>query len=174
MKKTLLILTAVASLTIPRYAHARLGWTLEECEKQYGDPTGDPTLGLSAHQGYQFHVGNYLLTIEFENGKASAIGYEFRPGTHSRFTQPVIADLIAKNTPGISWEEAKTTSDYTYRESTGNWVRDNLEYTTTQYSIREGVHPEIYSVQYFARKDIDNIYWLRITVKQQDQITPGL
>jgi hypothetical protein len=92
MKKLPLILITIFTVT---QGYARLGWTLEECEQQYGYPVGD--LALAAHQGYEFNVGNYVLTIDFKNGKAATIKYRFK--TKGTFPPPIVADIVAKNTP---------------------------------------------------------------------------
>ena len=172
MKKFPLILITILAAT---QAYARLGWTLEECEKQYGYPVGD--LGLAAHQGYEFNVGNYVLTIDFKNGKAATIVYRFK--TKGIFPPPIVADIVAKNCPGVTWEKATLDQSASYTERDGHLSFDCWEYCTTQYSIRNEAHPELYSVKCFAHNDANDIsridiYRIGISVRQPEEITPGL
>jgi hypothetical protein len=154
MKTLTLILTLLAGL-LP--ASARLGWTLEQCEKQYGSPVNSD-LTLAALQGYEFYVGNFVLVCEFENGVVGAITYSKKDG--SGFAPVEASDLVHKNAPGVHW----TQPVIGYNRCTSGDVTYN-EYFATMYSVSDTTHSEAYSVYIYSGKEAQDCLWFRISVK---------
>jgi hypothetical protein len=117
MKKLLLTLTALASLTMANYSAKALnkehdftvglGSTLEECKQFYAaldktdsvqnGPLGKDDLGFDR---YQFVAEGYAITVSLdETGKVISITYSAR-GT---FEDGMIAKLLANNAPKAKW-----------------------------------------------------------------------
>jgi hypothetical protein len=164
MKQVAVIVFTLLIGSLPTFA--RLGWTLEQCEKQYGSPV-ETDLGLAALQGYEFHVGNYVLICEFENGVCGAVTYKKEDKTG--FLPVEASDLVHKNAPSVHWN--KPVMDHNACISGGV---TSYEYFANMYSIRDAVHPEAYCVYIYAGKNEQDCLWMRIAVKQSAEITPGL
>jgi hypothetical protein len=141
-------------------ASARLGWTLEQCEKQYGKHV------MTRGSEYMFTVGDYNLIcyISSDVGKVSAIQYtkgKFGMPT-DKFTPSEIDDLLYKNTNGAQWGVQKQTGN--------NDPNFGNEYTS--YSVRDNAHPVLYkAVRYIYPYDEDAI---SIFISITEDATPGL
>jgi hypothetical protein len=155
------ILTSLLAVTVAATAQARLGWTLEQCEKQYGKHV------MTRGSEYMFTVGEYNLTcyIPSDVGKVVAIQYtkgKFGMPT-DKFTPSEIDDLLYKNTNGAQWDVQK---------QTGN--DPNFGNAYTSYSVRDNAHPALYkAVRYIYAYD-ENATSVFISLTEPDAITPGL
>jgi hypothetical protein len=164
MRTLTLIILILAARVLP--ATARLGWTLEQCEKQYGSPD-ESDLGQAAHQGYEFHVGDFVLICEFEGGFCGAIKYSKKDGRG--FSTIEAADLVKKNSPGVQW----TKPVIRYYECRAGDEKYN-EYYAEMYSIQTPDHPEAYFVYIYSGKNAQDCLWFRISFKRAEDVTPGL
>jgi hypothetical protein len=87
-------------------AHARLGWTLEQCRQNYGpekstlSTAGDPDLPT-----YLFEAQYFKIIVSMLDDKVEYIKYEAKPDPDAWinteefkfYTQPVINDILEKN-----------------------------------------------------------------------------
>lgn len=79
-------------------ASARIGWTLEECVRQYGQfSTTEPEDG-----SYSFRVGNISIVARFLHGLVGEMTY--RKADKSEFTEEEIKVLLDKNGGGRKWK----------------------------------------------------------------------
>jgi hypothetical protein len=99
LRKTLLILTAALGLTMS--AQARLGWTMEDCEAQWGAAKSivyAPKVGLN---GYNFQAqANLSVQVYFLDERAQSVNYCSQNG---RFLISSVSELLQKNFSG-SWQ----------------------------------------------------------------------
>jgi hypothetical protein len=86
---------------------ARLGETLEECIKRYGEPTGRAEEDTIV----SFNKGEFAITILFVAGKAEWIVL-MKPGSvfAEKLTETEIKTLLEANGSGLKWTEAKVSS----------------------------------------------------------------
>ena len=98
MKKTLLILTALASLTMANSSRAALGWTLDECKQHWGEPVrswaGDRTY-------YMFEFNNYIICVAFLHDKVSRAQY--CRNVPDSLSSEEIQSILKVNTPSVIW-----------------------------------------------------------------------
>jgi hypothetical protein len=73
MRKTILILTALASLTIANTSRAAIGWTLEQCLEHWGPIIKCERVG--ARFLFDFSYDDYIINILLLHGKVSKVGY---------------------------------------------------------------------------------------------------
>ncbi len=110
MKRSLVTLMAIASLTIANTAQAVLGWTLDECQQHYGKPIS--SMEMAGFPVTTFVYESYRISVLVSNGKVVL----------SLYIKPSITDadlmrlLFANGTgwaPGLadsngkSWQDAK-------------------------------------------------------------------
>jgi hypothetical protein len=97
MRKLILSLTALASLTMAS-AHARLGWTLEQCQAMWGEPTSylGEQLGSSC---YNFQASsNFYAQVNLINGIVHRVTYCSRSRD---FLLDNAGQLLQKNLAGF-------------------------------------------------------------------------
>jgi len=98
MKKTLLILTALASLTMANSSRAALGWTLDECKQHWGEPVrswaGDRTY-------YMFEFKNYIICVGFLHDKVSRAQYS--RNVPDSLPSEEIQSILKVNAPSVVW-----------------------------------------------------------------------
>jgi hypothetical protein len=110
MKRSLVTLMAIASLTIADTAQAALGWTLDECQQHYGKPIS--SMEMAGFPVTTFVYQSYRISVLVSDGKVVL----------SLYIKPSITDadlmrlLFANGTgwaPGLadsngkSWQDAK-------------------------------------------------------------------
>jgi len=110
MKRSLVTLMAIASLTIANTAQAVLGWTLDECQQHYGKPIS--SMEMAGFPVTTFVYQSYRISVLVSDGKVVL----------SLYIKPSITDadlmrlLFANGTgwaPGLadsngkSWQDAK-------------------------------------------------------------------
>ena len=118
-------------------AQARIGYTLDECVKQYGT-------SYSNEDGkYEWNIGDNCLQARFENGKVVSMHYE-RPFL-KKFTGSEIQDLYLKNgapDQNLVIELYGTFGDKIPRaESSSHWVQ-SFRIVTKELSLREKAEHE--------------------------------
>lgn len=92
-------LLLIATALLAKTAVAGLGWTLEECKKNWGEPirTQSHALGLME---YGFSVKDFVIDVETDQkGKVGYITYERSPIDDELATQ-----LMQQNAPKATWE----------------------------------------------------------------------
>jgi hypothetical protein len=96
MKKTILLLTAAFGLTMS--AHARLGWTMEDCRAHWGDPINVFHNSQFNLDGYNFRVSPELVAqVWFLNDRVQSLDYCTK---NTRFLITNVQQLLQKNFPG--------------------------------------------------------------------------
>jgi hypothetical protein len=116
-----LLITLIAGLFAVTTAQARIGWTLDQCRKQYGEPQNngegnDHTGILQKHQFAQavgkqdqfdgewfwFITDEWTLDCKFFKGKVVDILY--RPKVGKYIPVSICAELMKKNAGNFEWE----------------------------------------------------------------------
>jgi hypothetical protein len=109
MKKMMLLLTAALGLTMS--AHARLGWTLDDCQNMWGAPVR-VTYDSSINQTfYIFRAQPNLFTqVCLLNGYVQSIGYFSKDKTLLKNNAD---QLLQKNYPGAwtRYDDGRRQSD---------------------------------------------------------------
>jgi len=67
MKRSLVTLMAIASLTIANTAQAALGWTLDECQQHYGKPIS--SMEMAGFPVTTFVYQSYRISVLVSDGK---------------------------------------------------------------------------------------------------------
>ena len=98
MKRTLatILITAVGAVT----ANARIGYTLSECQAQYGEIT------KVTGNGYQFTKNGFVISISLsEGGRVNFISYQKKFMDHywASLTPIEIGVLLNNNADGATW-----------------------------------------------------------------------
>jgi hypothetical protein len=101
IKKTLLILMAVASLTIANSAQAGLGWSLSECQDHYGNFLHNTSTSEDGRQKYLFRTREYYISVWLFDDMVSCINYKKVDG--SVISQSEIGTLLQVNAPRADW-----------------------------------------------------------------------
>ncbi len=99
-----LLLVAVASLLLAKTAEAGLGWTLEDCKKHYGEPSGSMA-NSSGVNDYFFSAKGFDIRVAIDksgDGKVVAVKYQ-KPV----ILDYVITELLNQNPPNAVWVEQK-------------------------------------------------------------------
>jgi hypothetical protein len=99
MKKILLLLTVIASLTIAN-AQAGLGWTLDECKQHYGEALPFDVKPYAGRVEYAFHAKGFDILVFILNGKVSRVAYL----GESALDLGQIHNLLVSNAPGVVWD----------------------------------------------------------------------
>jgi hypothetical protein len=101
--KSFLISSIAASLVIAAtHAHAELGWTLGECEQQYGKQVSvsDQWPGRTE---YTFYINGYTIQAFMLDGKVSRIIYIMYPAQSWNDNKEDIPKLLSANAPSALW-----------------------------------------------------------------------
>jgi hypothetical protein len=89
MRQLLLILTAALNLLSVHIVRAKLDWTLDECEKHYGAPVGQPELFGDRLQ-YRFYLPDFVCRVVY--------------GRNAGLNPPEVQVLLKLNVPPeIAW-----------------------------------------------------------------------
>jgi hypothetical protein len=89
----------LATVLFKNTALAGLGWTLEECKENYGEPTDKQTHALGIEE-YEFSAEGFYIDLEMDQkGKVGYIAY-----TKSSIADELAVQLMKQNAPKASWE----------------------------------------------------------------------
>jgi hypothetical protein len=128
MLKKLLLIGTLAFLASLNSASARLGYTLDECIKQYGTQYKSYDFGKSG-TAYTWETNYFKISVSFAPGVSTvglitydgAIGAEtiFLTGDEEKdykarfafFTADLIKELLEKNVPGANWKKVKNNEE---------------------------------------------------------------
>ncbi|MBV8377598.1 MAG: hypothetical protein JO279_11415 [Verrucomicrobia bacterium] len=144
IKKTLLILIAIASLTIANSARAGLGWSLSECVDHYGEPTQYRPTHEYGREKYLFRTPEYYIVVWLFNDMVSRIDYKRVDGD---FIAPNAIDtLLQANAPNADWSVESETDSTGTAWWFGQIKRDPFAY---EASYQHGI------VEIFTRADLE-------------------
>jgi hypothetical protein len=94
-----LLLTLTAALSLTMSASAKLDWTLDECEQNYGAPVGKPKPDGDRLE-YRFFLPDFELRASFRDGKVCRVVY----GRNAGFNPAEVQVLLKLNVPPeIAW-----------------------------------------------------------------------
>ena len=116
MRQVILILTALASLTLAHQVQAAIGWNLKKCEQAFGTPIVGPKAALATRTRYESEVRNYYVNAFFINGKVSRISFHKKSGYLDKTTVP---ELLALGGPKPGW-------GYPWKDMDNTWHWVNL------------------------------------------------
>jgi hypothetical protein len=112
----LLIVLIVVLLAFASQVEARLGETMEQCEKRYGKPTSSEEFG--GIQGLAFKKNDFTIRVFIINGKCGMISYEKEGELINKpLSKEEIEKFLSSNSQDFEWEvkdtmgEAYSTSD---------------------------------------------------------------
>jgi len=110
MKKILLTLMAVASLTMTSTAQAELGWTLDECQQHYGKPLS--SMEMAGFPAATFVYKSYTISVLVSDGKVVLSIYIKPSITDADLTRLLSANGTGwapgpADSNGKSWQDAK-------------------------------------------------------------------
>jgi hypothetical protein len=102
MRKIILFLIALASLTMAgNNAHARLGWTLDQCRVKWGEPVTSGYNQFVGQTGYIFRISPGLLAqVYLLDGKVESIEYCTKD---KQSLEAHIDEILRKNNSG-AWK----------------------------------------------------------------------
>ena len=81
---------------------AQIGWTLDQCKKDYGQPTGHkPPSAETDLDEYDFEFWGYAIRCNFINGKVQAI--EYARLDDQPLTMDEVKVLLMKNSKDWPW-----------------------------------------------------------------------
>jgi hypothetical protein len=131
IKKTLLILMAIASLTSANSAKAGLGWTLSECEYHYGQPAHQKPTDEYGRDKYLFKTDEYNVVVWLFDGMVTRIIY--KRADDGFISLNAIGTLLHANAPKADWsadpEKDSTGSLWWYGQVTRDPFAYEAEYT---------------------------------------------
>jgi hypothetical protein len=115
-RQLLLTLTAAFSLLSVHIARAKLDWTLNECEKYYGAPVGQPE-PFGDRLEYRFYLPDFELRASLRNGLVCRVVYGRNAGFNPAEVQVLlklnVPPEIAWGTPWIEDDGARSYQGYT-------------------------------------------------------------
>jgi hypothetical protein len=133
IRKATSILSSMVCLFAASTSFGQIGWTLEQCEKDYGQPTGHkPPSASNDVDEYDFESWGYAISCNFLDGKVQAITYarlDDQPLTTNE-----VKVLLMKNSKDWPW--AKPTLRH------GPNGRDFYDYMTVGANRGKGLSAE--------------------------------
>jgi hypothetical protein len=131
IKKTLLLLTAFASLTIANSTKAGLGWSLSECQDHYGHSLQPKPISDNGRQKYLFQTRDYYISVWLFDDMVSCINYKRVDGSVISLSD--IGTLLQVNAPKADWsvdsEKDSTGSVWWYRQVSRDPFAYEAKYT---------------------------------------------
>jgi hypothetical protein len=136
---------AAFALASGNTAHARLGWTLDECQKAWGKPIYTAHTSEFDLTCYTFNLGTNLTAKAYLlNGHVQAISYL---SLDKKFLLAKVKQLLHQNSPGV-WTPYDDKRD---KETVGTWQYLNSDDEMTAYAVL------------WANPDVDGTYNLQIS-----------
>lgn len=119
--KSFLMFAIVVLLAVP--GQARLGDSLNELKRRYGQPMdADNTKEAGAAQ-YSFNWNQYAIIVTLQDGFSVAEEYTRRNGRD--FTLQEVNELLKESSPGLAWTQVDG-STWKQRDRRASWTGKSL------------------------------------------------
>lgn len=121
MMKT--ILAALLVVLLPLSGEARLGDSLKELKRRYGQPMDGANPKEAGSSQYTFYWEQYTLTVTLLDG--FSVAEEFTRRNNRDFTLQEVRYLLNESTPGLTWTQVDG-STWKQRDRVATWTGKSL------------------------------------------------